>query len=217
MILHYPSVIDANLLPPGQFVFLICDDGEEHRGELLLRKAGLEVRDSIRWFHGSPVKHLTVVVGRKPIEGTVAENTLRYGCGGIHVDACRVKWLSEHDMLTGRPASFPKSHEGFEGKSFKMNDRSHRDPVAEQNALGRWPANVIHDGECGDLFPETFGGGIPKTKERIKSPVQMAGPDRLPYTPYADTLGGGGSASRFFYVAETETALIEYLNRLVKS
>jgi site-specific DNA-methyltransferase (adenine-specific) len=38
-----------------------------------------------------------IVVARKPVEGTVAENVVKHGCGAINVDACRVgpgRWPS---------------------------------------------------------------------------------------------------------------------------
>jgi hypothetical protein len=31
-----------------------------------------------------------IVVARKPLEGTVAENVSKYGCGAINVDGCRI-------------------------------------------------------------------------------------------------------------------------------
>jgi site-specific DNA-methyltransferase (adenine-specific) len=156
MILHYPESVSGNLLP-GQIVFMICEDGEEHHGEMSLRKAGLEVRDSIRYFHGSPVKHLTVVVGRKPLQGTVAENTLRYGCGGIHVEACRVPFVNNKD-LHNRVTRTGYTH---------STHREYNNPVknAPNNTLGvvnptgRFPANIIHDGSCDALFPHTRARG----------------------------------------------------------
>lgn len=86
-----------------------------------------------------------ITVARKPLCGTVAENVLRHGTGAINVDGCRVGWASETDKASGRPASFARAHDGF-GKAFKIADRSHRNPAAEQSDNGRWPANLIHDG-----------------------------------------------------------------------
>jgi site-specific DNA-methyltransferase (adenine-specific) len=78
-------------LIPGQIVFMICGDGKEHKGEMILRRSGLEIRDCIRWFYiDGTTRHKSVVVARKPIEGTVAENVLKYGCGGLNIDVCRI-------------------------------------------------------------------------------------------------------------------------------
>ena len=78
----------ADTATPGSHLFLICKNGEEHRGEIQLRRMNLEIRDCIRWFHDKT--HLSVVIARKPLEGTVANNVLKYGTGGINIDACRI-------------------------------------------------------------------------------------------------------------------------------
>jgi site-specific DNA-methyltransferase (adenine-specific) len=84
-----------------------------------------------------------VTMARKPLIGTVAENVLEYGTGAINVDGSRIGT----DGGTRR-----------EGKADRPNDagwenmRGHG--VAEIN-MGRWPANLIHDGseEVTGLFP----------------------------------------------------------------
>jgi site-specific DNA-methyltransferase (adenine-specific) len=214
VILHYPDTIDTRDLNPGTIVFMICDDGSEHKGEMILRKAGLEVRDSIRWFHGSPVKHLTVVVGRKPIEGTVVQNVLRYGCGGINVDACRVPHEEGGDSSTNLMIRRSRGCSMVGGAGFWNGVK---EPNIMGSALGRWPANVIHDGECGDLFPFTVSGkGIKNSSgSHLYGGVSFNTSATIGDGAYFE--GDSGSAARFFYVAETETALIEYLERLVKS
>jgi site-specific DNA-methyltransferase (adenine-specific) len=215
MILRYPSAIDGGSLLPGQIVFMICSDGEEHKGEMLLRKAGLEVRDSIRWFHGSPVRHITVVVGRKPIEGTVAENTLRYGCGGINVDGCRVPTNEKdrEEMLKLSLAFVGKKWGRIEMANYGYAASMPEKTVSIPHGGGRWPANIIHDGNCIEHFPETIAGkgtGLTATQARSWKNASKAGINRVGHND-------SGSAARFFYLAETESELIEYLNRLVKS
>jgi len=78
---------------------------------------------------------------RKPLIGTIAQNVEAHGTGALNIDACRVGWSGKNDKDAGRPASFAKSHPGF-GEAFAIADRSHRDPVAEQHAAGRWPPNL---------------------------------------------------------------------------
>ena len=74
-----------------------------------------------------------VIVARKPIVGTVAENVLRHGTGAINVDGCRVG-------------------EGADKGDWPITQRRHADvtytlePVPTDKSSGRWPANVIHDG-----------------------------------------------------------------------
>jgi site-specific DNA-methyltransferase (adenine-specific) len=215
MILRYPSDIDARILNPGTFVFLICEDGSEHRGEMSLRKAGLEVRDSIRWFHGSPVRHLTVVVGRKPVEGTVAENVLKYGCGGLNIDGCRIGTFTNTT-----PSGVNRRNQALCEMGYRPNPYA-VEVKAPSLSEGRFPANIIHDGGCGSLFPDNRPSSLtgradpsashdPISTALNKGIISFASrQSRL----YADS----GSAARFFYVAESEAELIEYLERLVKA
>ncbi|MFZ9334392.1 MAG: DNA-methyltransferase [Burkholderiaceae bacterium] len=118
--------------------------------------------EAARWQGwGTALKpaHEPICVARKPLRGTVAANVLAYGTGAINVDGCRVGWASDSDKQHGRPASSPKAHNGLEGQAFKIRDRSQEDPEANQSSLGRWPANVIHDGseEVEGFFPGDDG------------------------------------------------------------
>lgn len=75
-----------------------------------------------------------ITVARKPLEGTVAANVLKHGTGAINIDACRVGT----DGGTCR-----------HGKADKPNDagwENMRGHGIATLALGRWPANLIHDG-----------------------------------------------------------------------
>lgn len=125
-----------------------------------------------------------ITVARKPIEGTVAENCLKWGVGGINIDGCRVETSDKY--------SYPN---GAGGNSFSIGeepDGKRTEPV-ESNNLGRFPANLIHDGseEVRECFPESKGGAFPKTHgssgfvspEEKESRVEM---------------NDSGNASRFF-------------------
>ena len=98
------------------------------------------------WGTALKPAHEPICVARKPLRGTVAANVLAYGTGAINVDGCRVRWANDSDKQHGRPASSPKAHNGIDGQAFKIRDRSQEDPETNQSSLGRWPANVIHDG-----------------------------------------------------------------------
>ncbi len=93
-----------------------------------------------------------IVMARKPLDGTVAQNVLKHGVGGINIDECRVET------------------DDFKDKTFTMPNLNQKDGVQgiyngtkigaeridyEQNQNGRFPANVIHDGsdEVENLFP----------------------------------------------------------------
>ena len=71
-----------------------------------------------------------ITVARKPIEGTVAENCLKWGVGGINIDGCRVG----NEVLPEQKAG--QSTIGtFERENMITPERT-----------GRFPANLIHDG-----------------------------------------------------------------------
>ena len=72
-----------------------------------------------------------ITVARKPLIGTVAENVLEHGTGVINVDGCRVGTEVLPAQVRGitRMGTF----EGADG-----NETPER--------MGRWPANLIHDG-----------------------------------------------------------------------
>jgi site-specific DNA-methyltransferase (adenine-specific) len=118
-----------------------------HAEGAMARETAPATDDAKKWDGwGTALKpaHEPVVVARKPLAGTVAQNVLRYGTGAINIDGCRVE-----GKLEGDPNRFAKT----DGGSF--NAFSQSAPVVRSD--GRWPANFIHDGsdEVLELFPET--------------------------------------------------------------
>jgi len=85
------------------------------------------------WGTALKPAHEPIVMARKPLSGTVAQNVLAYGTGGINVDGCRVG--SE-----GGTRKAGKQKFGWDGSDTGQ-------PVnVEPIDAGRWPANLIHDG-----------------------------------------------------------------------
>jgi hypothetical protein len=74
--------------------------------------------------------HEPMVLARKPLEGTVAENVLKHGTGGINIDGCRVGDETIHIHGGG----------GGEGTGWGKKEAIH------EERTGRFPANLIHDG-----------------------------------------------------------------------
>jgi len=128
-----------------------------------------------------------IIVARKPLEGTVAANVLRYRTGAINVDGCRVK---TGDNLNGGAyaATGTDRNDGWGMKRAGAGEYT--------QPTGRWPANLIHDGsaEVVGLFPVTGGnhGGAGEYASR-----SGFGGGVVTQAP-ADT----GSAARFFYCAK---------------
>jgi len=141
-----------------------------------------------------------IVMARKPLDGTVANNVLKHGVGGINIDGCRVE--TDEDLSVNYN-SIRKSDDVMGERGYKMGFRQGKDSIAhatESTKLGRFPANVIHDGsdEVVSLFPDTnSGGSITKTYED-NSPLYGDYNVKTPFESYGDN----GSASRFFYTAK---------------
>ena len=78
-----------------------------------------------------------IVMARKPLDGTVAQNVLKHGVGGINIDGCRI---GTDETL--QPSTSAKMKYG--GNSFNESSTMN-DPNWVQNKNGRFPANLIHD------------------------------------------------------------------------
>jgi site-specific DNA-methyltransferase (adenine-specific) len=163
-----------------------------------------------------------ITMARKPLEGTVAANVLAHGTGGLNVDGCRVGT----DGATKRSgqASYPLNDDGTEDRSGCWARTGH---AIESVPLGRWPANLIHDGsdEVVGLFPQQQSGANPTRRGGLGYHGAAGQADC--FSPRGtDT----GSAARFFYTAKASrddreggnthptvkpTDLMRYLCRLV--
>ena len=129
-----------------------------------------------------------ITVARKPLgEKTVAANVLTHGTGALNVDGCRV--ASNGDKLGGGRVS--TDTEGWD-RPWKHNPDAieackERGEAAQAKAesLGRWPANLIHDGSEEVNF--TFTGGasdsstLPDLNRQVSSGRRPASPARFFY------------------------------------
>ena len=168
-----------------------------------------------------------ITMARKPLEGTVAANVLQWGTGGINVDGCRVEG-EPSPSVERRTHAAPGASTGATGWDTPARPASYNEQRPGEQ-LGRWPANLIHDGsdEVVGLFPQTVGkiGMVGNTggNNRIYGKLGRQ-EDRQPGTT------GSGSAARFFYTAKASrqdrsdgndhptvkpTDLMRYLCRLV--
>ena len=140
------------------------------------------------WGTALKPAHEPMVLARKPLEGTVANNVLKFGVGALNIDASRVE-----GKLEGNPDRFAKTT----GTTFLSNPQE--PPIVRSE--GRFPANFIHDGsdEVVALFPDTKS---PKTY--LRSSKATANIDWNPKEADTEQLGFGdsGSAARFFYCAK---------------
>ena len=180
------------------------------------------------WGTALKPAHEPIVVARKPLIGTVAANVLAHGTGAINVDGCRVGDEVRHAAFT----SLAPCHGNALGAAGTAEAR--RGTQGEpKEYVGRWPANLIHDGsdEVIAAFPQAPG----QMATASTSDTQRGGQNVYG----AMVRGSNGSeprveldksAARFFYCAKASkadrgegnthptvkpTTLMQYLCRLV--
>jgi DNA modification methylase len=215
------------VLKPGGHLLCFASTRTYHRMAVGVEDAGFEIRDQIGWVFGSgfPKSHNLrgefsgwgtalkpawepIVVARKPLSFTVAENVGKYGTGALNISGCRIP---------GEPVPINRleSWSGFGQKTRPEYEQ-------EISAIGRWPANLIHDGsdEVLEAFPDAPGQcGPVKYDENSRKNQNVYGAMKRGHEPSANNsyaAAGGtnfamkpgarrndkGSAARFFYVAK---------------
>jgi site-specific DNA-methyltransferase (adenine-specific) len=73
-----------------------------------------------------------ITMARKPFKATVAQNVQEWGTGAINIDGCRIGEEVIKTVAKQAGQSFQHDYNGCE----------------ETTHLGRWPANVMHDGSA---------------------------------------------------------------------
>ena len=143
-----------------------------------------------------------IIVASKSIEGTYAQNAVKWGVAGYNIDACRIP--ANGDRLDGGRVS--TTTDGWD-RPWKHDDEALRkcrergdSAVERAESLGRWPANLAHDGseEVLRLFPQTTSGEIRdgvRAGKRSNHGIygQMKAVEKFAYHE------NSGSAARFFY------------------
>ena len=139
-----------------------------------------------------------MVLARKPFKGTVAANVLAHGTGGLNIDGCRVESDAPVQSAAGR-AGFGSARDD----AYQVGDGR-----TYANTLGRWPANIIHDGsdEVLAAFPETGASSDAPRNNSAAYGMLHEGRQKQGGTPFvgAGHADAGGSAARFFYSAKAD-------------
>lgn len=134
------------------------------------------------------------ILARKPIsEKTIAKNVLRWGVGSLNIAKCRVRATDGQNR--SRDNSKCEVDIFFKAKK-RINQIIPID-------LGRFPANLIHDGsdEVLRLFPITKSGQ--PLKKMHTDPVRTVASGASKGGVYFhDGFGDSGSAARFFYCSK---------------
>jgi site-specific DNA-methyltransferase (adenine-specific) len=156
------------------------------------------------WGTALKPSHEPICLARKPLAKglTVAANVLQFGTGALNIDGCRIETA---DNLNGGAYA----EEGGRTASGSLNASGMNAPGKTVGAgfvqpIGRWPANIIHDGseEVVALFPAGAGQQAAlKTRNSDKTRNtfgDFAGTKDANFAPHDKR----GSAARFFYCAE---------------
>lgn len=209
------------VLKPGGHVLAFGGTRTYHKLAYAIDDAGFEVRDMLSWIYGNGFPKGTnkakippewqgwntalkpaqepICLARKPLEGTLWENLQKWGTGALWIDGCRIDLDGELIEVTGKGA-MPARHD--DGKPREAAPIEPRQP-----GLGRWPANILHDGsdEALAIFPSKVGAAAPVEGDEPSdaSVGRVTGKRaRVPGAFHADK----GSAARFFYCPKATRA-----------
>jgi DNA modification methylase len=149
-----------------------------------------------------------IVLARKPLIGTVAENVLAFGTGGLNIDACRVPTADKlGGMLVSGVPNLQLAHNIGWDRPWMHDEAKCAEVAAYMRAetqhaenLGRWPANILHDGsdEVMDFFACFGERKSCKSPSNARSPGSIFGGSRTQGNLPTDA----GTAARFFYCAK---------------
>jgi site-specific DNA-methyltransferase (adenine-specific) len=198
------------VLKPGAHLLAFSGSRTYHRITVAIEDAGFEVRDMIAWISNKtfPKSHNVekatgssdwagwgtalkpslepVVMARKPLIGTVAENVLLHGTGGLNIDGTRIgtETITINTFDDGA----------------KPWGNAKGDQYTSRESKGRWPSNVMLDEFTAGLVDEQSGVSVSKAggKTFRTGNGLFFGLGEQERTGHDDS----GGASRFFYVAK---------------
>lgn len=136
-----------------------------------------------------------VILARKPLDGTVAETVLKWGCGGLNIDGCRIGT----DQISAPGGGQPHDRIYGGGKGFPAIERG------SNPHTGRWPANLLLDEAAAALLDQQSGtlksGANPARRGSAKFKTcygEFKGQESCTVHRGANS----GGASRFFYCSK---------------
>lgn len=201
------------VIKPGGHALVWALPRTSHWTATALEDAGWDIRDICTHHFGSGFpKSLNLgdgrgtalkpasehwILARAPIDApTIAANMLKYGTGGLNVDACRV----------GADITTRSNNGGNDGANWRMGVRPH----TNGSDSGRWPANLLltccgedpHLDGCPVAEMDHQSGernsGLVKAGTRRSNLMGFNG--AMPAEVRQDSYGDRGGASRFFAV-----------------
>jgi DNA modification methylase len=165
----------------------LFESGTVGKTDYITKPSSEEAKKWEGWGTALKPAHEPIVLARKPLEGTVVNNILKHGVGGINIDDSRVPGeeipINKLEMWSGFGEKVKPEYE------------------QEMNNKGRFPANLIHDGseEVIELFPRAKGGAYPAKRGKAVATTFASGQET---EGGFRAMGDDGSAARFFYCAK---------------
>jgi hypothetical protein len=149
-----------------------------------------------------------ILLARKPLPGSVAQNVLTYRTAALNIDRCRIG--TEERTYTGGG----KSIQVYSDSRAGMKDGRGKD--TEYTVNGRFPANVLHDGSAAVLsafaeYGERGGQLGGQSQDKTDSRQRESG---FALTRGGTVTGDAGTAARFF-ASLPPADLTAYLIRLI--
>ena len=168
-------------------------------GHLRLVKPDYKTEEGRRWdgyFSALKPSFEPVIVARKPCDGSLTDNLLKWGVGGMNINECRI---GSETLKGGTMAKMGGGSEGIRNYSIIGAER-----LPREDTCGRYPANTIFtyddtdfDEVCGGLPSGGQNGSITKRYDMNNQVYGDYGKCNL-WRAYNDS----GSAARYFYCAK---------------
>ena len=159
--------------------------GDNITGEIKVTKGNSEWEG---WGTALKPAHEPIVMARKLFKGTVVNNVLEWGTGGINIDDSRIA-TDEVIITHGRNSK---------SKHFRQI-QNHGTYQSKGQKLGRFPANIILDKEAGRILDQQSGVSKSSNTKRNRNTIGSFGMPNDNTPEYSDK----GGASRFFYCPKT--------------
>ena len=145
-----------------------------------------------------------IILARKPLDGTVANNVLAHGVGGLNIDACRVGMSdADREYIESRISGFDNTRSiGGNGaySGGQVMDRAE----AYDGSKGRFPANVLLDEHAAkEMDKQSVGTRAEKpSKSGTAGATVQEATWKCWHKPGEEIAGynDSGGASRFFPV-----------------
>ena len=151
-----------------------------------------------------------IIVARKPFKGSLVDNVIENGVGGINIDECRVG--TDERTYKGMSSKQPENAGCFRDDNWQPKD-------IKVTVNGRFPANVIHDGlqeewsryfYCAKASKKDRDEGLDEFEEK-----QITDGNIRSNSETARKFGANSALRKNIHPTVKPTELMQYLVRLV--